>query len=406
MDKMRDSASKGVVVLIDPFTKDSAEKIAFDAISKKAQVVNDIRELDDSCRGCKLIVFEPAFLVVVTREIIAQLREEFKVEVIGIYQSQEMETALGPDATMIKCSYADISWNLIYGIVQSDHAILEPYQKGLEMLDAFKALKSRVPQDMAEYFNRLRGTHIGLLAEVGKLLEENGKLKDIIASQEAIGQRSIKGIRELKQLLDATADRMRAYEAILSEDYDKVFSGFYPDRPTVLYIKSISHVAGIDIFLSVLFTVLTTQYKMSCKVVKLVDSSNSRDIRYVPNSYSPVTDTYNTAQILENEFILKLGAYNLLLDLLLMNKSGLDFLIIHDMRCGLHDALDESLVDLKMHEVSADYAALEEYTEVISDLGKNVAFYWNYQECKKFLGSGVARLVNHPTIAKVLSRLL
>lgn len=406
MSKQQDSVSRGVVVLLDQFTKATANKIAFDAISKKALVINDIREVDENCRGLKLVVFEPAFLVVVTKEIVDQIAKEFNVTTIGVYLNDEMKNVLGDSAQMLQCKHDDISWNLLYGIIQADTAILEPYQKGLAAIDEFKAVKSKLPEDLIEYFNRFKGTYLTLLEQARELAVRNGELQDIIRVQESIGQRSIRGIRELKQLLDSTADRMRGYEAILAETYDKTFSGFYPERPTVLYIKSVSHVAGIEILLSVLYTVLTTQYRLSCKVIKLVDHSNSRDISYIPDSYVPISDTYNTAQILDNEFVVKLGAYNLMFDLLLMNKSGLDFIIVHDMRCAMHDALDPALIDLKIHEVSADYAALEEYTEVLSDLGKNVPFYWSYQECKKYLGSGVTRLANHPTIGKILSRLL
>ena len=90
----------------------------------------------------------------------------------------------------------------------------------------------------------------------------------------------------------------------------------------------------------------------------------------------------------------------------MLNKSGLDVLIVHDCRSILQDAIDSPLVTLKINEVSSDFAALGEYDNVLSDLGRQVTFPWDYQTCKKYLGSGVTKLVNHPTIVKVLDLLL
>lgn len=395
-----------VCVLIDKFTKSVISNISYSSLSKKSTVITDIREINAALQGYKLIIFEPAFLTVITPDIVLEFKRQFNIRFIGIYINDEMACIFQNDVEMIKANYKELDWNLIYGIVQSDNAVLEPYQQITENIDAYSSFKSRIPEDVSEYFERFKNSYLSLYDKYLAQLDLNKELRENISVHSAIGKRSINGIKELKKLVDNLNIKLHSYEALLCESYDVTLQGFYPDRPNIIYIKCISHVAGIDIFLNVLFSVLTTQYRMSCKVVKLVDSDCARVIRYIPNSYIPVTDSYNLSEILENDFVVKLGAFKIALDTLLLNKSNLDFLIIHDMRSSFNDAIDSSLVTLKINEISSDYAILEEYDNILSDLDKKVPFYWSMLECKKYMGTNITKLANHSTIIKVLNNIL
>ena len=247
-------------------------------------------------------------------------------------------------------------------------------------------------------------SYISMASELDRLISKNAKLEETVANYHSLGRRTSGAIKELHKLLDEATAENRSMCAALSESYDVTFSGAYADRPRVLYIKSVSHLSGIDSLLMLLYTVCVKQYKTSCKIVKLVDSANASSVRYVPQAYVPLTDSYNTHDLLVNDFVVSLGAYNLLFGLLMLNRSALEVLIVHDCRGSMNDALDSSLVDLKLVEMSGDYAVLGEYDNILSDL-PTAPFVWNFNEASKYTGTNSVKLTNHPSVAKIFDYL-
>ena len=156
-----------------------------------------------------------------------------------------------------------------------------------------------------------------------------------------------------------------------------------------------------------LFPAITQQYKSSCKVIKLVDNANSIATRYIPMNYVPITDKFNTGDVLRNDFILKLGTSKLMWDTLMLNRSGLEYLLIHDMRGVMNSALDPTLIDLFINEVSPDYAVLGEYTNVLSSVRTNfVEYLWDYKEISEAVGTMIVALTGHPTVSDILEVLM
>lgn len=401
-----EALSSNIVVLIDQFTKDTVDGVTYDALNKHVSIITDMKELSDMHYEAHLVIFEPALTLIVTPEILGEAVDTLKLHVHLFYQHDDVMAPFASLCKCIKADYSAIDWNLVYAAVREDLAILEPYQRSVRVLDSFKNVEDRIPQDLREYFLRFRGSYLALADRVNILLEQNAELAETVSTQEKLGEQAVAGISELKDLLDDCQHKCNAYEALLSKSYDVVKGGFFPDRPRVLYIKCISHVAGVDTLISVLFAALQKQYKASVKVVKLVDASSALQLRYVPNFYEPVQDAYNTASLLQHDFLLKLGGYAMMFDTLLLNRSGLEYLIVHDMRSTPGSALDSTLVDLRINEMSQDYATLGEYDNVLSDAGKRVAFPWNYKEIMKNSGTKSVRLVNHPTIISILDALM
>lgn len=406
MNNRESLATNSIVVLIDQFTKATVDTVTYDVLSKHAAVITDIRELGEEHYKSSIVIFEPSISVMVTPEILRELKDKFDITVYAVFQNEDVVRCLTGLVTPVRADYSDIGWNFIYAVVNNDLAILEPYQRSVKVLDSFAAIRSRIPEDVVEYFDRFRGTYMNMVSVTQDLLSQNAMLQETVDAQEIIGRQTIAGITELKALLDKSQDTVNAYEAMLSKSYTQVFGGFYPERPRVLYIKQFSHLSGIDTLLSILFAVLTKQYMSSCKVIKLVDSSNALAMRYIPNTYVPVTEAYNTSQILTNDFIMKLGGYNVMFDTLMLNRSGLDYLIVHDMRGVMGLALDAPLIDVRLNEMSSDYAVLGEYDSVLSDVGKQVDFPWSFKESRKYTGTGVIKLTNHPTVGLILDRLI
>ena len=390
-----------VIVLLDQFTKDSANTITYDTISQHATVVQDIREATPEL-GDTVVFFEPAAMYVATPAIVKELKD---FAFVLVYSNQEIADTFPSNVKKVKCGCEVIDWNLVYAVLYQDMAILDTYANR-EPLDAYSSFEQKLPPDLKAYANRLRASYISNNQSMNDLLRQNSKLQEQLAVQTSIGERAMSGLLEMKELFDRAQTKLHSYELMLSASSNVPFNDFYADKPNILLVKSISHLAGIDVLLSTLYSVITNQYRSSCKVVKLVDSSNARDIRYTPNNYKPLGDAFDTSEILMNDFILKLGAYNGLFDHLLLNRSGLNYLIVHDMRGMLQPCLDDSLVTLRLNEMTSDYAAIGEYSNILSEEGSNVEFPWSDAECRKYAGTKITRLTNHPTVTKILSLII
>ena len=403
---MTEAMSGNVVVLIDPYTRKVVESITHYALAKHLNVINDVGEIGGANYACAVVFFEPAVPAIVTPAIINEFISLYGIKPHLVYSTAEVAEVFGDSVHSVPASYKVLEWNLVYAVIHSDLAVIEPYQRSKDAPVVFADLLDNLPTECKDAVNRLYNSYLGLAHVVYNLVQNNAELRETVDNYRSVGAKTSAAIGELKDLLQDAVEQNRTYCAMLSESYDVTFNGMYADRPRVLYIKTISHLSGIDNLLMVLYAVLTKQYRVSCKVVKLVDSANAMSVRYVPNVYFPLTDSYNTYDVLSNDFLMNLGAYNILMNLLMLNRSGLDILIVHDMRGTMNSALDGSLVDLQLHEVSGDYSVLGEYENILTDVSKGAQFVWRYEDIMEYTGTETAKLANHPTIAHIMDFLL
>ena len=394
-----------VVVLLDQFTRDHATSVAYDSIGKHATVLTDIRELTSAHTDCEFVFFESAVPVVVTLASITEACSQFNITPIFIHTTTEMGNLFCDKATTIRADFSVIDWNLIYAAVNGDSAILEPYQTPKRIISEMSLESSKIPVECRDMFNRMYKSYIDLSIAYRDMVSQNSKLTETVGLYRSVGRRTSEALTEIKTLLEESERKNMEYAALVSQSYDVVCFGVYPDRPRILYIKSLSHLSGIDSLIMTLYSSLVHQYKMSCKVVKLVDHTNTNGIRYVPNVYTPITDTYNTRDILMNDFVLCLGAYRILFDELLVNRSGLSYMIVHDQRATPNMAIDPSLVALQVNEMAGDHAVLAEHENVLSDVDA-AQFVWDFKETSKHTGTRSLKLVNHPAVVSLLNYLV
>lgn len=391
------------IVLVDQYTREDC-KLTYDVIAKHAAIITDLTELGEGHRGDTLVFFEPAVGFVASPDKIEILVKEYAILPILVYNTEGIDDLFDGDVRKIKADYSRIDWTFVYAAVNNDRAILEAFQRATTAIDGAGIALRKLPKEHRPAMQSMYSTACSLVARYAAVVEENACLKEDAQVQRSVSEKSKAGLSELSELLRQSQAKCQSYEALLSKDYSDVVTGFYPERPRVLYIKSFSHVAGSQTLLSVLHTVITQQYKSSCKVISLADAGAARTLRYIPKRYARVDSLYNTSAILENDFLVKLGAYTEMFDLLLTNRSGLDYLIVHDVRDSLDLALDPGLIDLRVNELTADYANLSEHTgNLLSSFGTNVEYPWDFAEVSKYGGTNSVKLTGHPTVSSILS---
>lgn len=126
---------------------------------------------------------------------------------------------------------------------------------------------------------------------------------------------------------------LKEYERIMSQDiYSKINIASYPDKPMIIYLKEIEELIHQNQFIETLFEMLRLQGRQSVKVLRLYDGNSCRRVKSLPAYYYRVRNQFLVSDITTNDFIVKVGDYTDIMDVLLTNKTGLDILIIVDCK--------------------------------------------------------------------------
>lgn len=394
-----------VVFLLDQYTRRAATHIPYDALSKHCIILTDIRELSEIYFGYTFIFCEPSVPCMVTRELLIQILKNSGV-VPYLIASDERVGSLFDDIVKVEyVDYSKLDWNLLYAVINSDYAMLESYTLQERQVSEFSRLLPEVPANVRESLDRMYRSYIFLCDENKSLRNKVHDQETSISTYKHVYKLLQKATTGLKDLYKKVESEKNMLVAMLSKNCDEQFCGLYTERPRVLYVKSIGHLPGVDNLLLTLHTVLTTQYRVSCKIVKLMDSSSALGMRYVPNVYKPLPEQYSTADVLDNNFLMSIGSYTMLFGMLMLNRSGLNTLIIHDCRGSFEYAIEDSLIDLKLHEVPGDYAVLAEYPNILSSIS-SADYIWDFNAIYSKTGTQSTKLANHPTVTSIASKLL
>ena len=404
-DTREKESSNGVVFLLDQYTRRVTTHLPYDALSKHCVIITDIRELTDEYYGYNFIFCEPSVPMMVTPEILQQILSLTQVKAFMLCNSKNCGEMFEGIAKVEYVDFRRMDWNLLYAVINSDQAMMESYRDLNAVALEFTSFLNEVPDNIKEPITRMYKSYVNTVIKLREVEKENcEKLAEIDTYKKvyALLHESAAGLREVNRKIENEKNMLTA---MLSKSCDVTFSGLYTERPRVLYIKSIGHLPGIDNLLLTLHTVLTSQYRVSCKVVKLVDSSSGISLRYIPNVYVPLAQQYTTSDVLDNNFLVSLGSYTMLFGMLMLNRSGLNTLIVHDCRGDFSEALEDSLIDLKLYELPGDYAVLSEYNNILSSVS-SAEYVWDFNVVQKETGTRSAKLANHPTVTSIASRLL
>lgn len=395
------------VVILDRDTKTLVENVAYMDLSNNATILTDINELNGSFTKMPVVLFESILLSTATLTMLRELKYKYEFNFILLYNDDNIAKIASSVCTLYKCDYSNIDINLIYSVVMKDSIVYENYSKVVKHIDAFQHTYSTLPKEHKELFRTLYTDLIDIVGHHNSMLKQIQDLEHQLNVSEAEFARIKKGIIELNNYYDEIHDNVTEYETRLTSSYDKPVSGDYPDKPKILYLKEQQHLPGCDILLNTLYFVLTTQFNTSCKIVKLVDSSNAKGTRYLPDSYAIMQNVYNNKDVLSEDFILKRGPYDRVFDLLLLNRAQLRYLIVHDMRGTSSLALDESLIRSTVHIVSSEYKQFFQSESILTENKKAGDLFWNNEIYRNIpVEKRLVALSAHPTVKKLLDKLM
>lgn len=401
------SKLENCIVVIDRDTKAQVDSISYIEISNNAIILNDINEIAEIYSDYCVVLFEPIILSGVTLPYLRELKYKYNIRFILVGSDKNLLSILESVCEIEFCNYKNIDINLIYAVVMKDMAILEYYTNTSEILSNYSSIQERLPIDAKDYYKILYTNLLDISSQYNHLLSENLILKSENDSYRVILEKMKKGVKELHQYYSEMHNNIKEYQTSLIKSYAKKVTGDYPDKPNILYFKQHQHIPGFDILLNIFYFVLSIQYKTSCKIVKLIDSSNALNTRYIPDKYTILQNTYNNKDVLINDFILKQGAYDLMFDLILLNRAKLKYLVIHDMRGTSSLALDNSLINSTVHLVSSEYLEFFDQESILTDVREIAEMFWNSMEYMRIpIEERLLKLSAHPTIVNLLTKIM
>lgn len=396
------------VIVLDNATRNIAKSVSYLELSNYYHIVNDIEELGEQYKGMKVIIFESTILTKAVIPVLRELRYKYDFQFILMYSCDDIYTIANDICYQVrKCDYRIIDINLIYSVIVGDEVIFESYSKIDNSLFSFDTIVQSMSQEASSYLNSMYQTLLDAYIQIGTLTKQNTDLSEICNCYESVFSRIKAGVNDLQRYYDSIDVKAAEYETRLTTVYDKVISGEYNERPIILYFKEFQHIQGMDILLNILYFTLTVQYKRSCKVVKLLDSSNASQARFIPNTYVTMPNVYNLKDLLQHNFILKKGTYDLFFDTLLLNRTRLQFLIVHDMRGCTSLALHEDLIHSSICCATSEYHEMFKDITLLTESKAASKLYWNTKEYSKIpINERLFRLSAHPTVKAIIDSIL
>lgn len=403
---MQDKIDSCAIVL-DSTTRVLAKSISYIELANFAHVLSDVDEINEAYNGMPIIIFESLLMTKVSIATLRDLRYRFNIDFILIYSNDEIGSIATSVCKLKKCDYRVIDVNLIYSVIMNDDVVFEAYKNVEHSIFSFRDIADDLNEKDTQYFKLMYHSLLDCYIQYNSLLKQYIDLQGLCDGYEAIFNKVKKGVTQLQEYYDSVNVRVSEYETRLSADFDKIVDGEYPNRPIILYFKEFQHIQGMDILLGVLHFVITVQYRRSCKVVKLLDSSNALQTRFIPSNYTFMQNSYNNRDILESNFIAKRGLYDLFFDLLLLNRSKLHILIVHDMRGCTSLALNDRLISSSVCCATSEYKQVFTDVNLLTESKKASKLFWNSSEYSKIpVSERLFKLSAHPTVRALIDEIL
>jgi hypothetical protein len=348
-----------VNILLDGISRNNMKTNLADLAIYDVNVITSLEELDDVALSKSKVVF--LLEEVVTRVDMYSdfllYKEELSLEFIYIGLDTNLISIMSNVAKCYKMDSSTLDYDKIHAIIYNDLGALNDLQ-----LASFKPELLKLAKDMSTDPNkevsvrRIAESFVSLHSIMGKMSDELSFHKGILGEKEFRIQKLSEENKELERLyIDITTKAvelntsLRQYESILSRDvYDKVQLSRYPNRPRIIYLKEYEEIAHFNSFITTLFETFRHHSRDSVKVIRLYDSSSSKKILTLPNYYKQIQNTFSRRDVVSSDFIVKVGGYREILDLLFTNHNNLDVLILVDCKDHTETVISASPVQLAM----------------------------------------------------------
>lgn len=331
------------ILLLDDRSRVKIKTSVSDLSVQGLSIIGELTELNetilDSTR--KVLVLEDALR---SRSMFSDLKlfqAAWNLEYHFVGVDDALLSVMAELGTCYKLDPTVIDYNDVYGIVYGDSAFRKKTIEGhiesefdsiaFELLtDKNSSVKER---RLAEAFLSLNNILKDKQQTLDKVELERKKDASELGRLTNYSKTLEQGYFKVLESANQMNQSLKQYEVILSKDiYTKIRLDRYQTKPSILYLKTYEDLLYLNSLLESLFEMFRLQARMNVKVVRLYDSSSSRKILSLPGQYYKVPHEFLKRDIIQHDFIAKVGGYEEMFDILLNNPSGLDLLIVVDQK--------------------------------------------------------------------------
>lgn len=370
------------MVLLDRWCRNTVKASISGTLRKQVIFISDFSEITDE-------VLEKTRTLFILETFMNDCKAVAYMRLYGKLKSLDL-VYLGADSSLYgsvrgicriyPCDVTSLSIELLVSAAYNDSSMKAEPCKGQYYGDSRDLAISLSKGDSSMQIRKLANDFLLLEEERHHFQEEKNVLTQELEKEKqdklVLLSRNTKleeGYRRILQDSYRLNRTLRDYEGILSKElYKKINLGEYAEKPLILYFKEFEELLGFDTFVSTLYEVFRMQNRNSVKVLMLFDSYTARRMNVLPDYFVKLYNSYNSRQVIMNDFIAKAGDPTGVLDQILCNKEGLNVLLIFDCKSLPSTVLIGQYLQFNICRNSrhlAAYGLVEENTVVNGNTG-------------------------------------
>lgn len=332
------------ILVLDEYSRVKVKRDITSVSKSGVTVINKLDELTHSMleKTKEVILLEDYLLKDNALADLKLFKEMFGINYYFIGNSSNWLDVMDNYAKCFKMDIAMLDYNLLYSVIIGDKAMQSKYinkEDDLTVILNFvnkMKVDNSLPDEVKDIAN-LCSTLITVNKDLKELVDstnevleykenkfkaEHSTLNDVMDSYEEVIRRSALINENLKQ-----------YERILTKDvYDIVDVTSSKSRPLIVYLKQYEELIHFNSFIDTLVDSLKFQSKYTCKVIRLYDSSRSREIDKLEGRYTILRNEFTNKEFNSSDYIVKVGSHVDVLRLMLENPLGIDIALIVDCK--------------------------------------------------------------------------
>lgn len=383
-----------IVVVFDEVTRSNISISVTDLIYKDVKVISKIsdipRDFIDSGK-CVVFLMEWFFTTPYHYSTVKMLSRSYHIKFIYLGLNSTWLQIAKTICTAYKLDCASLDYDLVSSIVYEDKNLLDKLQHTFKVDDTITKTASSLMRDAktsenvkkvcselivrTQVLEDLTGVQQSLLSELANI----SAVMDFYRKRTSMLYSNYLDIIRESKRVDSV---FKQYEVAIQKDfYDKVDITKYSTRPSILYFKEYEELLYLMSFIDTVYHSILLQNKAPVKVLLLFDSSASKRLIRVPTKYTILKDNYSKAAILESDFLIKIGNYDKILDILLSNQIKIEYLIIVDMKDHSDTVISGNFVKFNMCRNLNDCELYSiEPSNTICNNNPNHELSWDYYQ--------------------------
>lgn len=332
-----------ITLLLDDLSRTKMKTNVADLILVGVQVVSSLREVNDTYfeESNILVVLDGALRKSSTYSDLVLYKKVWNLHIVFISQDEVLLKSMSSIASCFCMDPSIIDYERLYGIASNDKAVIGQYSSDYAVSEMSKIAKDILNNPNSS--SNSKRVSEAFLAVGSILLEREQENNELMAKMEEM-KIYLQGVEEQKVNLEQANMKflehslemnktLSQYEVILARDvYDKVNLSRYTSKPNIIYIKVYEELIYMDSFLETLSEMFRYHGRMGVKLLRLFDSSASKKVLAIPSYYKKIENEFTNKDLVNSDFLYKVGPYRTVLDNLLTNSSGVGLLIIVDQK--------------------------------------------------------------------------